>query len=148
MNGTARGTGARPTECGHAAGLRHTVAAWPTTGFESHRSYPEGNSDCNSEPPGGPTGVACKSVQHQRSPRRNHSFHDLAALGIQGLLVNTYECEGCGAIFNGTAEAAFAEGWDTLERFVSHCTCPNCSITVNGMVEGHNQPGAAYGTGG
>jgi hypothetical protein len=42
--------------------------------------------------------------------------------------VNTYECEACGAIFNGTAEEAFEEGWDTPERFMSHCTCPNCTI--------------------
>jgi rubredoxin len=40
----------------------------------------------------------------------------------------TYECEGCGAVFNGTAEDAFMEGWDTPERFLSHCTCPNCTI--------------------
>ena len=42
--------------------------------------------------------------------------------------VNTYECEGCGAIFNGTAEQAFEEGWDTPERFMSHCTCGGCTI--------------------
>jgi predicted metal-binding protein len=42
--------------------------------------------------------------------------------------MNSYECEGCGAIFNGTAEQAFEEGWDTPERFVSHCTCGNCTI--------------------
>lgn len=44
--------------------------------------------------------------------------------------VKTYECEGCGDIFNGTAEEAFEAGWDTPERFISHCTCPNCPITV------------------
>lgn len=43
-------------------------------------------------------------------------------------VVNSYECEGCGAIFNGTPEDAFDEGWDTPERFMSHCTCPNCTI--------------------
>lgn len=43
--------------------------------------------------------------------------------------VNTYECEGCGAVFNGTAEEAFDEGWDTPERFLSHCTCPTCPMT-------------------
>lgn len=42
--------------------------------------------------------------------------------------VNTYECEGCGAVFNGTAGQAFKEGWDTPEQFLSHCTCPNCTI--------------------
>lgn len=42
--------------------------------------------------------------------------------------MNTYECEGCKAIFNGTPEDAFEEGWDTPERFMSHCTCPNCPI--------------------
>ena len=36
---------------GRSAALRHTDAAWPTTGFESHRSCPEGNPDCSSEPP-------------------------------------------------------------------------------------------------
>lgn len=40
----------------------------------------------------------------------------------------TYQCEGCEATFTGTAEAAFMEGWDTPERFMSHCTCPNCTI--------------------
>jgi hypothetical protein len=44
--------------------------------------------------------------------------------------VRTYECEGCDAVFNGTPEAAFKEGWDTPERFMSHCTCPNCPITT------------------
>lgn len=43
--------------------------------------------------------------------------------------VKTYECEGCGSFFNGTEEEAFNLGWDTPERFVSHCTCPNCPIT-------------------
>lgn len=39
-----------------------------------------------------------------------------------------YTCEGCKATFEGTAEDAFQEGWDTPERFISHCTCPNCAI--------------------
>jgi hypothetical protein len=43
--------------------------------------------------------------------------------------MNTYECEGCGNVFNGTAEDAFKEGWDTPERFLSHCTCPTCPIS-------------------
>lgn len=40
----------------------------------------------------------------------------------------TYKCEGCDATYTGTAEDAFTIGWDTPERFMSHCTCPNCSI--------------------
>ena len=40
----------------------------------------------------------------------------------------TYTCEGCGATFEGTAEEAFDEGWDTPERFMSHCTCSKCTI--------------------
>lgn len=40
-----------------------------------------------------------------------------------------YECEGCGTVFIGSAEVAFELGWDTPERFMSHCTCPNCPIT-------------------
>ena len=40
----------------------------------------------------------------------------------------TYTCEGCSATFEGSPEEAFEEGWDTPERFVSHCTCPNCPI--------------------
>lgn len=39
-----------------------------------------------------------------------------------------YTCEGCGATFTGSPEEAFEEGWDTPERFLSHCTCPNCTI--------------------
>lgn len=39
-----------------------------------------------------------------------------------------YTCEVCATTFEGTAEAAFDEGWDTPERFLSHCTCPNCTI--------------------
>ena len=42
--------------------------------------------------------------------------------------MRTYQCEGCEATFTGTAEEAFEEGWDTPERFMSHCTCPNCTI--------------------
>jgi hypothetical protein len=41
-----------------------------------------------------------------------------------------YTCEGCGATFEGTPEEAFEKGWDTPERFMSHCTCPNCPITT------------------
>ncbi len=41
-----------------------------------------------------------------------------------------YECEGCDAVFIGSAEEAFEAGWDTPERFMSHCTCPKCPITV------------------
>lgn len=40
----------------------------------------------------------------------------------------TYVCEVCGAEFTGTAENAFEAGWDTPERFMSHCKCANCSI--------------------
>ena len=40
----------------------------------------------------------------------------------------TYKCEGCEATYTGSAEDAFNLGWDTPERFMSHCTCPNCSI--------------------
>lgn len=40
----------------------------------------------------------------------------------------TYTCEGCGATFTGTPQEAFELGWDTPERFMSHCTCPNCTI--------------------
>lgn len=41
-----------------------------------------------------------------------------------------YTCEGCEATFEGTPEEAFELGWDTPERFMSHCTCPNCLITT------------------
>ena len=37
-------------------------------------------------------------------------------------------CEACQAKFDGTPDEAFTAGWDTPERFVSHCTCPNCTI--------------------
>lgn len=40
----------------------------------------------------------------------------------------TYTCEGCGKQFTGTPEEAFDLGWDTPERFMSHCTCPKCPI--------------------
>jgi hypothetical protein len=40
----------------------------------------------------------------------------------------TYVCEGCGATFEGHWKDAYNEGWDTPEMFVSHCTCPNCTI--------------------
>jgi len=40
----------------------------------------------------------------------------------------TYTCEACKTTFTGTPEEAFDEGWDTPERFLSHCTCPNCTI--------------------
>lgn len=43
-------------------------------------------------------------------------------------MAEKYQCEGCSATFEGTPEEAFEEGWDTPERFMSHCTCPNCSI--------------------
>ena len=39
-----------------------------------------------------------------------------------------YICEGCSAEFEGTPEEAFELGWDTPERFMSHCTCPSCTI--------------------
>lgn len=39
-----------------------------------------------------------------------------------------YVCEGCSATFEGSPEEAFEKGWDTPERFMSHCTCPNCTI--------------------
>lgn len=42
----------------------------------------------------------------------------------------TYTCEGCATTFTGTAENAFNLGWDTPERFMSHCTCPNCTINT------------------
>ena len=42
----------------------------------------------------------------------------------------TYTCEGCVTTFDGTPEEAFNIGWDTPERFMSHCTCPNCLITT------------------
>lgn len=41
-----------------------------------------------------------------------------------------YGCEGCDKTFEGTAEEAFQAGWDTPERFMSHCTCDTCPITV------------------
>lgn len=41
----------------------------------------------------------------------------------------TYKCEGCEETYTGSAEDAFNLGWDTPERFMSHCTCPNCPIT-------------------
>ena len=40
-----------------------------------------------------------------------------------------YTCEGCKAEFEGSPEEAFDLGWDTPERFMSHCTCPECPIT-------------------
>lgn len=40
----------------------------------------------------------------------------------------TYTCEVCKTTFEGTPEEAFSEGWDTPEMFLSHCTCPNCTI--------------------
>lgn len=40
----------------------------------------------------------------------------------------TYTCEGCADTFTGTPEEAFDLGWDTPERFMSHCTCPKCPI--------------------
>lgn len=43
-------------------------------------------------------------------------------------MARTYTCEGCGTTFTGTAEDAFQKGWDTPERFMSHCTCPDCTI--------------------
>lgn len=39
-----------------------------------------------------------------------------------------YECEGCDKTFEGTPEEAFEAGWDTPERFMSHCTCDTCGI--------------------
>lgn len=42
--------------------------------------------------------------------------------------MTTYVCEGCQTSFTGTAEEAFQLGWDTPERFMSHCTCPTCPI--------------------
>lgn len=42
--------------------------------------------------------------------------------------MRVYTCEGCGKTFTGTAEDAFQQGWDTPERFMSHCTCPDCTI--------------------
>lgn len=39
-----------------------------------------------------------------------------------------YECEGCDKTFEGTPEEAFEAGWDTPERFMSHCTCDTCPI--------------------
>lgn len=42
--------------------------------------------------------------------------------------MTTYTCEGCSATFEGTPEEAFELGWDTPERFMAHCTCPNCTI--------------------
>lgn len=42
-----------------------------------------------------------------------------------------YTCEGCGTVAEfRTPEEAFKVGWDTPERFMSHCTCPNCLITT------------------
>lgn len=40
-----------------------------------------------------------------------------------------YTCEGCEKTYEGTPEEAFKLGWDTPERFMSHCTCPNCPIS-------------------
>jgi hypothetical protein len=45
------------------------------------------------------------------------------------MISEVYECEGCDAVFIGSPEEAFDLGWDTPERFMSHCTCPNCPIT-------------------
>jgi hypothetical protein len=42
--------------------------------------------------------------------------------------INTYICESCKDEFTGTAEQAFDKGWDTPERFLSHCTCRRCTI--------------------
>jgi hypothetical protein len=42
----------------------------------------------------------------------------------------TYKCEGCEKTFEGTAKEAFEAGWDTPERFMSHCTCDTCPISV------------------
>ena len=39
-----------------------------------------------------------------------------------------YTCEGCKKTYGGSPETAFDLGWDTPERFMSHCTCPNCTI--------------------
>lgn len=41
---------------------------------------------------------------------------------------HTYTCEGCGRTFTGKEEDAFQAGWDTPERFMSHCTCEYCPI--------------------
>ena len=43
-------------------------------------------------------------------------------------MVTTYTCEGCSKTFTGTPEEAFDVGWDTPERFMSHCTCESCGI--------------------
>jgi rubredoxin len=40
----------------------------------------------------------------------------------------TYTCEGCGTTYTGSPQDAFKIGWDTPEQFMSHCTCPNCTI--------------------
>lgn len=48
---------------------------------------------------------------------------------MESTISRTYTCEGCSATFTGTAEEAFNLGWDTPERFLSHCTCPHCPIT-------------------
>lgn len=45
-------------------------------------------------------------------------------------VVRTYVCEGCHTAFEGTEKQAFELGWDTPERFVSHCTCPKCPINL------------------
>lgn len=49
---------------------------------------------------------------------------------LVSMSVKTYECESCGAVFNGTAEEAFQAGWDTPERFLSHTTCGTCPISA------------------
>lgn len=41
-----------------------------------------------------------------------------------------YKCEGCENTFEGSPAEAFKLGWDTPEMFMSHCTCPDCPITV------------------
>ena len=56
-------------------------------------------------------------------------MHGLETLDILKRLKMKYQCEGCDATFEGTAEEAFDLGWDTPERFFSHTTCPNCPIT-------------------
>ena len=43
---------------------------------------------------------------------------------------HTWTCENCKVTFTGKEEDAFQAGWDTPERFMSHCTCPNCPINT------------------
>lgn len=40
-----------------------------------------------------------------------------------------WQCEGCDATFEGTAEEAFNKGWDIPPYFSVHIICENCPIT-------------------